>query len=246
MSDTTAQSPSVEGTPTDTVEVTPSQPEASTTPTTVEPTTEETPATGAEPVAPDTAVLSDEEVNAIVAEMLKDIPSWQVTEPTFFPKKEWDVADDVQALKIAVDTATDATVKAEEAQAKLQETEAKVTELTSFVDTIKTWYGNVTTFLGTEIADKIAEWDFDNVPAHLNPENWKRVAEHPFIWPLTEKLLKGEAVDLPNLIKEAIGKRQPPLPDITDTPAAKTPAAASVPNTQQNLIRSMRALHGAN
>ena len=75
MSDTTAQSPSVEGTTAESVEVTPSQPEVSTTPTPEVPTTEETPATGAEPVAPDTAVLSDEEVNAIVAEMLKDIPS---------------------------------------------------------------------------------------------------------------------------------------------------------------------------
>lgn len=75
MSDTTAQIPSVEGTPTEPVEVTPSQTEVSTTPTTAEPTTKETPATGAEPVTPDTAVLSDEEVNAIVAEMLKDIPS---------------------------------------------------------------------------------------------------------------------------------------------------------------------------
>ncbi len=75
MSDTTAQSTSVEGTTTEPVEVTPSQNEAVTTPTTEAPTTEETPATGAEPFAPDTAVLSDEEVNAIVAEMLKDIPS---------------------------------------------------------------------------------------------------------------------------------------------------------------------------
>ena len=246
MSESIAQSPSVEGITGAPVEVTPSQPEVSTTPTPEVPTTEETPTTGAEPVANETPVLSDEEVNAIVAEMLKDIPSWQVTEPTFFPKKEWDVADDVQALKIAVDTATDATIKAEETQVKLQETEAKVTELTQFVDTIKEWYGNVTTFLGTEIADKIAEWNFNDVPAHLNPENWKRVAEHPFIGPLTEKLLKGEVVDLPNLIKEAIGKRQPPLPDITNTPAANTPVASSAPSTQQNLVRSMRALHGAN
>ena len=80
----------------------------------------------------------------------------------------------------------------------------------------------------------------------MNPENWKRVAEHPFIGPLTEKLLKGEDVDLPNLIKEAIGKRQPSLPDITNTPTTNTPEAKSVPSTQQNLIRSMRALHGAN
>ena len=246
MSESIAQSPSVEGTPTESVEVTHSQTEASTTPTPSVPNTEETPANGEEPDAADTAVLSDEEVNAIVAEMLKDIPSWQVTEPTFFPKKEWDVADDVQALKIAVDTATDATIKAEETQVKLQETEAKVTELNNFVEAIKEWYGNVTTFLWTEIADEIAEWNFDNVPKHLNPENWKRVAEHPFIWPLTEKLLKGEDVDLPNLIKEAIGKRQPALPDITNTPAANTPTTTSVPSTQQNLIRSMRALHGAN
>lgn len=80
----------------------------------------------------------------------------------------------------------------------------------------------------------------------MNPENWKRVAEHPFIGPLTEKLLKGEEVDLPNLIKEAIGKRQPPLPDITATPAANTPTTPSKPNTQQSLVRSLRALHGAN
>ena len=75
MSDTTAPSSSVEGTPTATVEVTAPQIEAPTTPTPEVPTTEATPANGGEPVEPDTPVLSDEEVDAIVAEMLKDIPS---------------------------------------------------------------------------------------------------------------------------------------------------------------------------
>lgn len=75
MSESIAQSPSVEGITEAPVEVTPSQPEVSTTPTPEVPTTEETPTTGAEPVANETPVLSDEEVNAIVAEMLKDIPS---------------------------------------------------------------------------------------------------------------------------------------------------------------------------
>lgn len=243
MSDTTAQSPSVEGIAPEAVEVTTSQPEATPTPTTEAPPTEETPPTGEEPSSNEDVILSDEEVEAIVADMLKDIPTWQVTEPTFFPKKDWDVAADVEALKIVVDQVADATEKAEEAQAKLQETEAKVTELTTFVETVKSAYGNVTTFLGTEIADKIAEWNFDEVPAHLNPENWKKVAEHPFFGPQVEKLLKGEEVDLPNLIKEAIGKRKS-LPDITDTPTTNTPSVPVTPTTQQNLIKSLRGLHG--
>lgn len=75
MSEQIAQSPSVEGTATESVEVTPSKTEVITTHTPEAPQPGTTPATGAEQVADDTPVLSDEEVNAIVAEMLKDIPS---------------------------------------------------------------------------------------------------------------------------------------------------------------------------
>ncbi len=75
MSDTTAQSPSVEGIAPEAVEVTTSQPEATPTPTTEAPPTEETPPTGEEPSSNEDVILSDEEVEAIVADMLKDIPT---------------------------------------------------------------------------------------------------------------------------------------------------------------------------
>jgi hypothetical protein len=36
----------------------------------------------------------------------------------------------------------------------------------------------------------------DNVPLHLIPENWERVAKHPVIGSLAMSLLKGEDIDV--------------------------------------------------
>ncbi len=187
------------------------------TPSETLPVTEATPATEEKPAEPAEPELSEAEVEAIVAEMLKDIPSWEVTEPTFFPKKTDDVADDVKALEVVVEQYTESQQKADTLAKEKEEAIKKAAELETFVESVKWAYWNVTAFLWTELADKIAAWQFDEVPAQYNPEKWKNVESHPYLWPLVQKLLDGGEVDLPKLIREAAWKVK--VPDVTTTPA---------------------------
>lgn len=181
------------------------------------PTPETPPTTEEKPEAPAEAELSEDEVNAIVAEMLKDIPSWEVIEPTFFPKKTDDIADDVKALEVVVEKYTESQAQAETLAKEKEVAVQKAAELETFVETVKWAYGNVTAFLWTELADKIAAWQFDEVPAQYNPEKWKNVEAHPYLGPLVQRLLEWQEVDLPKLIREAAWKIK--VPDVTSTPA---------------------------
>lgn len=186
--------------------------------------------------------LTDEELEEIAKQFAQP-----VTEPTFFPwDKESNDEDKLTEVFAQMDALIESEVKKEalikekddslvQATSELATLKAELDDKNQFVETFQDFYTKLNAVLDTETIDKIWEGDLSWVPAHIVPENWKRVEENKFIYPYVEKLLKWEDVDIPKMIVELVNSKKASLPK---------PSSPSVQAEEVKPVSAMAAIVG--
>jgi len=164
----------------------------------------------------DTQNLDDNDLDLIDFLLKEEIPEEEKpTEPVFFPNKEEQTEEEEQFID----------------EELLEDIEKWFTELEAELNTTKETLS---------LRDKSIE-ELNNT-ANAYSEALDKLGEHPILWPLNEKLLKWEKVDIPEYLQKSLQEDIDSLPNMENI--ASEPTWVQEPaSLQDKLTRKAKQMY---
>lgn len=158
----------------------------------------------------------DNDLDLIDFLLKEEIPEEEKpTEPVFFPNKEEQIEEEEQFID----------------EELLEDIEKWFTELEAELNTTKETLS---------LRDKNIE-ELNNT-ANAYSEALDKLGEHPILWPLNEKLLKGEKVDIPEYLQKSLQEDIDSLPNMENIASEPTWVQEPI-SLQDKLARKAKQMY---